>query len=269
MPHYDFKDKVVIITGASSGIGRELAHQLAARGAWLVLAARNLERLEAAKAECLGLGGKAITVRTDVSEPEQCAALVRHSMDEFGRIDALVNNAGITMWAKFEEVSDLGIFEQIMRVNYLGSLYCTHYALPHLEQTKGLIVGISSLTGKAGVPTRSGYAASKHAMAGFFDSLRIEVAPYGVSVTMIYPGFVASEVRARAFGPDGQPLGDSPVHEGDVMTVETCARLIIGAMEKRKRELVMTLRGKLGQWIKLIAPALVDRIASQAIKTGR
>jgi short-subunit dehydrogenase len=269
MPRFDFNDKVVIITGASSGIGRELAHQLASKGAWLALAARNEERLEAARAECLRLGGKAIAIRMDVCEPEQCAALVQRTVDEFGRIDALVNNAGITMWAKFEEVSDLSMFEQIMRVNYLGSVYCTHYALPYLKQSHGQIVGISSLTGKAGVPTRSGYAASKHAMVGFFDSLRIEVAPYGVSVSMIYPGFVASEVRARALGPDGKPLVTSPVQEGKVMTVETCARLIIGAMAQRKRELVMTLRGKLGQWLKLVAPGLVDRIASQAIKVGR
>ena len=269
MPHYDFKDKVVILTGASSGIGRELAHQLADRGAWLVLAARNLERLEAAQAECLARGGKAIAVRTDVCEAEQCAALIQRAVDEYGRIDVLVNNAGITMWARFDEVRDLDIFERIMRTNYLGSLYCTHYALPYLKQTRGQIVGISSLTGKAGVPTRSGYAASKHAMVGFFDSLRIEIASSGVSVTMIYPGFVASEVRARALGPDGQPLVASPVQESQVMSVGTCARLIVAAMQKRKREEVMTLRGKLGQWLKLIAPALVDRIASQAIQSGR
>jgi NAD(P)-dependent dehydrogenase (short-subunit alcohol dehydrogenase family) len=269
MTRYDFKDKVVIITGASSGIGRELARQLAAQGARLVLAARNQERLEAAKAECLSRGGKAIVIRTDVCEPDQCAALVQRTLDEYGRIDVLVNNAGITMWARFEEVNDLELFERIMRTNYLGSVYCTHYALPFLKQTRGQIVGISSLTGKAGVPTRSGYAASKHAMVGFFDSLRIEVAPAGVSVTMIYPGFVASEVRARAFGPDGRPLLTSPVQEGKVMAMQTCARLTIQAMAKRKRELVMTLRGKLGQWIKLVAPALVDRIASQAIKAGR
>jgi NAD(P)-dependent dehydrogenase (short-subunit alcohol dehydrogenase family) len=269
MTRAHFKDKVIIITGASSGIGRELAHQLAAQGAWLSLAARNVERLEAAKAECLARGGKATVIRTDVTIQEQCAALVKGTVDEYGRLDALVNNAGITMWARFDEVSDLGIFEQIMRVNYLGSVYCTHYALRYLKQTHGQIVGISSLTGKAGVPTRSGYAASKHAMAGFFDSLRIETAPDGVSICMIYPGFVASEVRARAFGPDGKPLVSSPVKEGQVMTVETCARLIVEAMQDRRRELVMTLRGKLGQWLKLIAPSLVDRIASQAIAAGR
>jgi short-subunit dehydrogenase len=269
MAQSNFKDKVIIITGASSGIGRELARQLATQGAWLALAARDAERLEAAMAECQKKGGRAIAIPTDVSISEQCERLVRRCVDEFGRIDALVNNAGITMWANFEEVSDLAVFEQIMRVNYLGSLYCTHFALPYLKQTRGLIVGISSLTGKTGVPTRSAYAASKHAMAGFFDSLRIELAPSGVAVTMIYPGFVASEVRQRALGPDGKPLGTSPVRESEVMPVETCAGLIVRAMGHRQREMVMTLRGKLGLWLKLIAPGLVDRIASQAIRTGR
>jgi NAD(P)-dependent dehydrogenase (short-subunit alcohol dehydrogenase family) len=264
-----FKDKVVIITGGSSGIGRELAHQLTDQGALLVLAARNGERLEAAKIECLERGGKAIAVKTDVSVPTQCADMVQRTLDEFGRIDALVNNAGITMWGKFEDVTDMSLFDQIMRVNYLGSLYCTHYALPALKDTKGQIVGISSLAGKAGVPTRSGYAASKHAMTGFFDSLRIELEPYGVSVTMIYPGFVASKERTRALGPDGKPLTASPVREGQVMTLETCARLIVAAMTNRKREMVMTMRGKVGQWLKLITPGLVDMIASQAIKSGK
>jgi len=269
MAKFDFKDKVVIITGASSGIGRELAHQLADREAWLVLAARDIVRLQSVKAECDPLGGKAIAIQTDVSLPEQCERMVQQTVEAFGRIDGLVNNAGMTMWAEFEQVSDLGIFEKIMRTNYLGSVYCTHFALPYLKQSQGQIVGISSLTGKAGVPTRSGYAASKHAMVGFFDSLRIELAPYGVTVTMVYPGFVSSEVRTRAFGPDGKPLETSPVREGEVMTVETCARRIVRAIEKRKREEVMTLRGKVGQWIKLIAPALVDRIARQAIEAGK
>ncbi len=264
-----FKDKVVIITGASSGIGRELAHQLAAQGAWLSLAARRLELLEAAAEECRALGGKAIAVHTDVSLEADCDALVRRTVEEFGRIDVLVNNAGITMWARFDEIRDLKPFERIMLVNYLGSLYCTHYALPWLKQSKGLIVGISSLTGKAGVPTRSAYAASKHAMVGFFDSLRIELESFGVDVTMIYPGFVSSNVRNVALGPDGKPLEKSPVQESQVMPVETCARLIVRAIQRRRREEVMTLRGKLGQWLKLIAPRLVDRIASRAIQAGK
>ncbi len=264
-----FKDNVVIITGASTGIGREVALQLADQGAWLALAARSAEQLESVAAECRQRGGKAIAIPTDVADESQCKRLIDRAAVEYGRIDTLINNAGISMWAKFEDLKDLSILDQIMRVNYLGSAYLTAYALPYLKRTRGRIVGVSSLAGKNGVPTRSGYAASKHALAGFFDTLRIELADSGVSVTMIYPGFVKSEIRERAAGADGQPLRQSPVHENEVMTAETCARIIIDAAAKRKREEVMTLRGKLGQWLKLIAPGLVDRIAQRAIEQGR
>ncbi len=268
MPRFEFPQKVILITGASSGIGRELARQLASQGAWLCLAARDEARLNAVKAECETLGGKALVVPTDVSRQDQCETLIRRCVEAYGRIDALINNAGVTMWARFDEVDDISPFEQIMRTNYFGSLYCTHYALPYLKQSRGLIVGISSLAGRNGIPTRSAYAASKHAMAGFFDTIRIELAGSGVSVVMIYPGFVTSEVRQRAYGPDGKPLGKSPVREGEVMSVETCSRLILRAMSRRQREEVMTLRGKLGLWLKLIAPGLVDRIALKAIQSG-
>jgi short-subunit dehydrogenase len=264
-----FKDKVVVITGASSGIGRELATRLAAQEAKLALAARRTERLEAVKTECEQRGGQAIAVPADVTEPVQCEHLVRKTVEQFGGLDILVNNAGISMWAYFDEVTDLSIFEQIMRVNYLGSVYCTYYALPHLKASRGQIVGVSSLTGKNGVPTRSGYAASKHAMVGFFDTLRIELADDGVAVTMIYPDFVATETRARAFGPDGLPLGESPVREKEIMTVEECVDLMLPAIQKRKRELVMSLRAKVGQYIKPFAPKLIDNVARRAIEAGK
>jgi short-subunit dehydrogenase len=264
-----FKDKVVVITGASSGIGRELAYQLAEQGAWLSLAARNGERLAAVAGECQVRGGRAIAIVTDVSEQAQCAQLIQRTVDHYDRIDMFVNNAGITMWANFEDVRDIGFYEQMMRVNYLGSVYCTYYALPFLKKTKGQIIGISSLAGKNGIPKRSGYAASKHAMVGFFDTLRIEIAEYGVSVTMIYPGFVATETRKRALGADGKPIGKSPVRESEVMSAERCAQLIIQAAAARKRELIMTWRGKVGLWIKLIAPGIVDRVAKKAIIEGR
>jgi short-subunit dehydrogenase len=263
-----FQDKVVVITGASSGIGRELAFQLASQGAWLSLAARTTERLESVKTECESRGGKAIVVSTDVAEPAQCAELIRKTVERYSRLDVLINNAGKTMHANFEDVRDPSIFEKLMRVNYLGSVYCTYYALPYLKQTQGRIIGVSSLTGKTGVPTRSGYAASKHAMAGFFDSLRIEVAQHHISVTMIYPGFVATTVREQAFGEDGKSVGRSAVRENEVMSVEKCAHIILRAAEQRRREVVMTLRGKIGIWLKLLAPGMVDRIARQAIRTG-
>jgi short-subunit dehydrogenase len=264
-----FKDKAIVITGASSGIGRELAFQLAEQGAWLALAARDKKRLKEVASECLTRGGKAVSIPTDVGERKDCEKLIRKTVKEYGRLEVLMNNAGISMWALFEEIKDLDLFEKIMRVNYLGSVWCTHYALPHLKGTQGLIVGVSSLTGKIGVPTRSGYAASKHAMAGFFDTLRIELAPHGVGVTMVYPGFVSTEMRERALGPDGKALVQSPMQESKLMPVEKCAGLIVRAMEKRKRELVMTTKGRLGLWIKLFAPDWMDQTAAKAIERGR
>ena len=264
-----FKDHVVILTGASSGIGWELALQLADHGAWLVLAARSAEKLAKLAGLCRQRGGQALAVPTDITRPEACKGLVEQAIAAYGRIDMLVNNAGATMWALFDQVQDLTIFEKIIQVNYLGSVYCTYFALPHLKQSRGRIVAVSSLTGKAGVPTRSGYAASKHAMVGFFDSLRIELDGSGVSVTIAYPGFVATGVQARAFGADGNPLGYNPLQVEKVMPTEDCARLILNAAARRRREEVMTLRGKVGQWIKLIAPGLVDRIARKAIAEGK
>lgn len=266
-----FREQVVIITGASAGIGHELALQLADQGAWLALAARDRERLEEVARGCVARGGRALVVPTDVGEEAQCRALVARAVAEYGRLDVLINNAGLSMWAQFEELTDLAPFEQMMRVNYFGSVYCTHAALPHLRRTRGRLVAVSSLTGKTGVPTRSGYAATKHAMAGFFDSIRIELADSGVSVTVVYPGFVATEIRERAFGADGRPLGkgNSPVQEQAVMSAPECARQIIQAAAARRRELVMTRRGRLGMWLKLIAPGLVDRTALKAIQEGK
>ena len=263
------KDNVVVITGASKGIGAELARQLAAKGAKLVLAARNLAEMEAVAVECRASGAAVVTVKADVAVERDCQAIVAGAVLAFGRVDTLVNNAGMSMWARFEEIRDLSVLERIMQVNYRGAVYCTRHALPYLRETSGRLVGISSLAGRTGVPTRTGYAASKHAMTGFFDSLRIELEGSGVSVTMIYPGFVATGIRENATGPDGLPILVSPVREGEVMSVQDCARRIVRAVERREREVVMTARGRMGLWLKLLAPSLVDRIARRAIERGQ
>jgi short-subunit dehydrogenase len=263
------KDNVTIITGASKGIGAELARQMAAQGAMLALVARDRAALEKVAAECVALGARAEVIVADVAVEEDCRRMVERAIASFGRIDTLVNNAGATMWARFEDIADMGILARIMQVNYMGAVYCTHYALPHLKAAKGRLVGISSLAGRTGVPTRSGYAASKHAMTGFFDTLRIELADSGVSVTMIYPGFVSTGIRENASGPDGKPIQVSPVKEGEVMSVEECARITLKAITARKREVVMTGRGRIGLFLKLVAPGLIDRIARRAIETGR
>lgn len=267
MSPFELQDRVAILTGASSGIGYALALQMAAQGAWLALAARRKEKLEEVADRCRNLGGRALVVPTDVGEEGQCRALVEKTVAEYGRIDALINNAGITIWAKFDEMEVLSPFEKVMRVNYLGSVYCTHYALPYLKESQGRIVAVSSLAGKTGVPFRSGYSASKFALTGFFETLRIELKESGVSVTIVFPDFVKTDTRLQAFGADGKPLNNRPMREGKtMMTADQAAKIIIEAMGDRKRDVIMSARGKLGLWFKLIAPGLVDRIASRAVK---
>ena len=268
-----FENNVTIITGASTGIGEELAYRLADQGACLALTARREAELErvAAKVRERGAaaGAKVIIVSADVAIESDCKKIIDTALNEFGRIDTLVNNAGMTMWAKFADIQDVSMLARIMQVNYMGAVYCTHYALPHLKASKGRIVGIASLTGLIGVPTRTGYAASKHAMRGFFDSLRIELEDDGVTVTMVYPGFVATGIRENATGADGKPAKIDPVNKDEVMSVADCTTLIVRAIEQRKREEVMTLKGKLGQWLKLIAPGVIDGIAKKAVEGNR
>jgi len=263
-----FRGLVAIVTGASHGIGEHVARQLAAEGAKLVLAARRDAELDAVAEACRAAGGEAVSVATDVADGAQCARLVERAIATFGRIDVLVNNAGVGMWARVDEVRDLAIFERVMRVNYLGAVYCTAHALPHLKASRGRIVCVSSLAGRTGVPLRSGYAASKHAMAGFFDSLRIELEGTGVSVTLVDPGFVGTGAQGRNLGADGSPLGVNPIDVAAVMAPEECARITVAAAAARKREVVMTARGKIGLWLKLAAPGLVDRLARRAMERG-
>lgn len=263
--------KVSLITGASTGIGRALALELARRGARLGLAARDEARLGDVAAQCGALGAEAVVLPADVGSEDACRDLVRRTLAALGGIDFLVLNAGISMWAPFEELRDLAIFERMMRVNYLAGVYLCAEALPHLRASRGSIVGIASVAGLTGVPTRTGYAASKHAQIGFLDTLRIELLGSGVDVTIVAPDFVASEIRERAAGPDGQPLGagHSPVQEGRVMTAEACARRIVLAMERGERLAILSVRGRLGRWLKLLAPGLIDRVARRAIARGR
>src|SRR5882672_4084294 len=201
----------VILTGASEGIGRALALALAAKGARLALAARDRQRLETLAQECRALGGEARPLPTDVTSAQDCEWLVAETVKAFGGIDVVIHNAGVTMWSRFDALQDLGIFERIMEVNYHAPVRLTALSLPHLKQSKGLLVAVASLAGLTGVPERSGYAASKHAMIGFFDSLRIELRGSGVEVSVVAPDFVVTEIHKRAIGPDGQPLGASPM----------------------------------------------------------
>lgn len=261
-----FNNKVIIITGASFGIGRELALQLAAQGAWLVLAARNIEKLEALVKECQEHGGRAIAIPTDVSDESQCKNLINATVKEYGRLDVLINNAGMALASRFENLEDLSLYEKTIKVNFLGGVYCTHYALPHLKESGGRIVAVSSLRGKFASGTADGYPASKHAMAGFYDSLRNELWDRGVSVTVIYPGWVSTGITARTLNPDGTPKGEISRHEKKGMPVYKCAAIIINAAAKRKREIIMTFMGKFGRWLRLAFPRWVDGMSRKKTK---
>jgi NAD(P)-dependent dehydrogenase (short-subunit alcohol dehydrogenase family) len=265
----DFRGQACVVTGASEGIGRALSLALARQGARLVLAARNEARLASLAAECAALGAEALAVPTDVGDEAQCGALVEAALDRFGTLDLCVANAGATMWSRLDELTDPGVLERLMRVNYLGAAWLAWHALPALKRSRGRIIGVSSLAGLTGVPTRTGYAASKHAMFGFFDSLRIELAGSGVSVTMVAPDFVLSEIHRRAAGPDGRPLGESPMHESRIMTAEACADIILRAAARRDRLALTSARGRLVRWAGLLAPGLLDRLAARAIRERR
>jgi short-subunit dehydrogenase len=264
-----FAGKTVLITGASEGIGRALALALAAEGARLALNARNEARLADAVRECTARGAQALALPADVSRQEECTQLVARTVERFGRLDVLVNNAGITMWSRFDAISDLALFGRLLAINYLGAVYTTAAALPALKAARGLIVAVASIAGLTGVPERTGYAASKHAMVGFFESLRIELAGSGVDVTIIAPDFVVSALHRRAIGPDGAPLGETPMQESRIMSAEKCAQLIVAAMRRRQRLLITSARGRLARWARLIAPALVDALAARAIRERR
>ena len=261
------KGSRIILTGASEGIGRALALALAARGARVALAARDRERLESLAQQCRAAGGEAFAVPTDVTNQQDLEWLVAETVKTFGGIDVVIHNAGITMWSRFDALQDHSDFRTAhgSELPRTGAAHGARAAAPQ-GQSRGLIVAVASLAGLTGVPERSAYAGSKHAMVGFFDSLRIELAGSGVDVSVVAPDFVVSEIHKRAIGPDGEPLGNSPMMQTKIMTADQCAAHIVRGIEKRQRLVLMTARGRWGRWLKLLAPSLIDRIAARAIR---
>ena len=257
-----FREQVVIITGASAGIGKALALQLAAQGAKVVLAARRAERLQQLEIQCRQLGGDTLSVPTDVTDESQCKVLVDKTITTFGRLQMLINNAGIAASALFDEFPDLQLFKQTVDVNFYGTVYCTYYALPHLKMTQGRIVAVSSVGGKAAIPYNTPYCASKYAVHGFFDSLRMELYQHHVSCTVVCPWWVATEFHEAQLNKDGVPRGvrGRAYYTKKTMTADKCAEIVLNAAYKRRREVLMG-PGTLATWLKVIAPAFLDWFA--------
>ncbi|WP_347841377.1 SDR family oxidoreductase [uncultured Draconibacterium sp.] len=251
-------NKVVVITGASSGIGKALAEKYAAEGHNLVLAARRIDRLEALKNK---LGGvEVLPVKTDVSDEEDCKQLINAAIDRFGRIDILINNAGISMRAVLEDV-EIEVLRKVMDVNYWGTVYCTKYALAHILKQKGSVVGVISTGGYIGLPGRTGYSSSKFAVRGFLDTLRVENLRSGLHVLVVAPGFTASEIRETALVADGSHQGKTPRNENKMMSAERCASIMYRAIKNRRRKMIVSFWD--GKVIVLVAKLwawLVDQI---------
>lgn len=263
-----FTGKSIIITGASSGLGKSLSLEFARKGAKLALFDKDLEKLKETGKQCRELGSETLTDGGDVTRPEDCEKFVKKAGAKFGSLDYVVACAGISMWAKFEDIKDVNIYRKMMDINYLGVVHCLYYALPMLKVNKGMMVVISSIQGKIGVPYHTGYVASKFALQGFFQSLRMELDGSGVDILMVLPHWIrGTNLRSNAFGKDGSTLGDSrQKHTGESITVEECCRKIIKAMQKRKKELVIPPKLKLLPWLNMISPGLLEWIINK--KTG-
>lgn len=250
-----FQHKIIVITGASSGIGKALAIAFLAQGAKVALCARNLDKLKAAFRDFDN--NNLLLIAADVSKEEDCKNFVAQVQQHWGSIDALVNNAGISMRALFEDV-ELNVIRELMDINFWGTVYMSKYALPSILKSKGIIVGVSSIAGYRGLPARTGYSASKFAMQGFLESLRTELLHTGVHVMWVSPGFTASNIRNTALSATGDAQKETPLEENKLMSAEECADRIVKAMEGRKRTLVMTLQGKMAVLLNKLIPSFVD-----------
>jgi len=253
------EDKVVVVTGASSGIGLALVYEFAGRGAKVVAAARSADKLQQIAADITAKGGSVLIVETDVTRETDCINLIEKAILKFGKIDVLINNAGISMRALFEDL-DLSVIRKLMDVNFWGTVYCSKYALKYLLQSKGSLVGVSSIAGYKGLPGRTGYSASKFAMQGFLEVIRIENLKKGLHVLIACPGFTASNIRNTALSADGSQQGESPREEDKMMSAKEVARRIADAVEKRKHRLILTGQGKLTVLLNKFFPKFIDKM---------
>lgn len=264
-----FRDQVVIVTGASAGIGQALARQLARQGAKVSIAARRADRLEEVATTCRALGAEVLVVPTDVSEEAQCKALVEKTVAAFGRLDMLINNAGLAVLSLFADYPDLHLFRHTMDVNFYGAVNCTYYALPYLKQSQGRIVAVSSMGGKAAIPYNTPYCASKYALHGFYDALRMEVSRSGVSATVICPWWVVTEFHEAQMDKHGVPYGPRgrAIYSRRMMSADRCAEITLRAAYTRRREVLMG-PGTLTVWLKLLSPRLLDWMAVAFLKSA-
>ena len=259
----DLKEKVVWITGASSGIGEELAYRFSREGACPVLTARNKEELERVKNNCLGDTSKCWVQAADLSSGKQLEELVKTVLDQTGRIDILINNAGRSQrsWA-IETPTDID--REIMEINFFGTITLTKLVLAHMvKKGSGHLVIISSIAGKLGFPMRTAYAASKHALQGFFESLRTELTKYAIPVTIISPGRIRTNISVNAVTKDGRPYNKMDPGQASGMDAWKCASQIVKAIKKDRKEVLIGKRELIIVYIRRFFPFLYYRIVTK------
>lgn len=257
--------KVVIITGASSGIGESLVYKFAMEGYAVVLTSRNFEKILEISNSLNTQGFTTFSIKTDVKVEIDCKNLIEQTINKFGRIDVLINNAGVSMRSLFIDL-DLSVIKELMDTNFWGCVYCSKYALPHIILSKGSIVGVSSVAGYIGLPARTGYSASKFAMHGFLNTLRIEMFPKSVHVMIACPSFTATNIRKSALNFQGKSQGESPRDESSMMSSEKVAKIIYNALKAKKRTVIISLTGKLSIFLNKFFPSLIDRITYKEMK---
>ena len=254
---YSFKDKIVVITGGTDGIGKALVDEMIKQGAKIATCGRNQDKLYNLQVQYSNELLHAVVA--DVSNEQDCRRFIDSTINTFGGIDVLINNAGISMRALVKD-TDLSTLKKVMDINFWGTVYCTKFALNEIIKRKGTIVGVSSIAGYRGLPGRSGYSASKHAVNGWLEALRTELLNTGVNVMWVCPGFTTSNIRNMALNKEAKPQGESPMDEGKMMSAEECARHIIKAIEKRKRTLVLTFTGKQTVLLNKFFPKWADKL---------
>jgi len=251
------QEKVVVITGGSDGIGKALVELYLNKGAKVATCARNYQKLY--QLQSANTGKPLFIHATDVSKEIDCKGFIDAVIKEFGTIDILINNAGVSMRALVQDV-DFETIKRVMDINFWGTVYCTKFALDHIIKNKGTIVGVSSIAGYRGLPGRSGYSASKYAVNGWLEALRTELLESGTNVMWVCPGFTSSNIRNAALNSKGESQGESPMDEGAMMSSEECAVHIANAIQKRKRTLVLTFTGKRAVFMNKFFPALADKL---------
>lgn len=258
------KDKNIVITGASSGIGKALSIEASKCGANLVLAARRIEKLKELESTISSQSSDIFCVQTDVTDQRECENLIQIAKEKLGSIDILINNAGISMRAPFEEV-ETDVLEEVMKVNFWGTVYCSKAAISALIESKGSLVAISSVTGFKGLPGRTGYASSKFAINGLFESIRMEYMNRGLHTLIACPGFTASEIRHNALTSDGSKQKDSPGDESEMDNASDVALDILQAIRDRKDFMLTNKQGRIIYWVNKFFPKFLEKRIHKAI----